>query len=96
MPRTAASPPGGRSTAGPVTSAAPAGGSVVAAGTAAGAAWQLSVRNIAGSGSACLPAVMLNGTDGDLLSAPPATPAGMTSVAFLEGVPGGSGAGVWR
>ena len=36
---------------------------------------------------------MLNGTDGDLLSAPPATPAGLTDIAFLDNVPGGSGAG---
>jgi hypothetical protein len=58
-----------------------------------GAAWQLTVRNLARTGSGCLPAVMLNGTDGDLLSAPPATPAGMTDIAFLDNLPGGPGAG---
>ena len=58
-----------------------------------GAGWRLSVRNIAGTGSGCLPAVLLNGTDGDLLSAPPAAPAGLSDVAFLDNVPGESGAG---
>ncbi|MGH3069054.1 MAG: hypothetical protein ACRDMI_10790, partial [Streptosporangiaceae bacterium] len=90
---TAASPAGSQSPAGILNSATPPGGSVFAAGVAGGAAWQLSVRNIAGPGSGCLPAVMLNGTDGDLLSAPPATPAGLADVAFLDNVPGGSGAG---
>jgi hypothetical protein len=90
---TAASPAGSQSPAGILNSATPPGGSVFAAGLAGGAAWQLSVRNIAGNGSGCLPAVMLNGTDGDLLSAPPAAPAGMTDIAFLGNVPGGSGAG---
>jgi hypothetical protein len=89
----AASPAGSQSPAGILNSATPPGGRVFAAGVADGAAWQLSVRNLAGNGSGCLPAVMLNGTDGDLLSAPPATPAGLTDVAFLDNVPGGSGAG---
>ena len=89
----AASPAGSQSPAGILNSATPPGGSVFAAGVAGGAAWQLSVRNIAGNGSGCLPAVLLNGTDGDLLSAPPATPAGLTDIAFLDNLPGGSGAG---
>jgi hypothetical protein len=89
----AASPAGSRSAAGILNSATPPGGSVFAAGVAGGAAWQLSVRNIAGHRSGCLPAVMLNGTDGDLLSAPPATPSGLTDIAFLDNVPGGPGAG---
>ena len=89
----AASPAGSPSPAGIANSAIPPGGSVFAAGVADGAAWQLSVRNIAGRGSGCLPAVMLNGTDGDLLSAAPSAPAGMTDIAFLDDPPGGSGAG---
>jgi hypothetical protein len=89
----AASPAGSPSPAGIVNSATPPGGSVFAAGMADGASWQLSVRNIAGSGSGCLAAVMLNGTDGDLLSAAPATPAGMTDIAFLDNLAGGSGPG---
>ena len=90
----AASPAGSRTRRpGILNSATPPGGRVFAAGVAGGAAWQLSVRNLAGHGSGCLPAVMLNGTDGDLLSAPPATPAGLTDVAFLDNVPGGPGAG---
>ena len=89
----AASPAGSQSAAGILNSATPPGGRVFAAGVADGAAWQLSVRNLAGNGSGCLPAVMLNGADGDLLSAPPATPAGLADVAFLDHVPGGSGAG---
>jgi hypothetical protein len=89
----AARPAGSPSPAGILNSATPPGGRVFAAGVAGGAPWQLSVRNLAGNGSGCLPAVMLNGTDGDLLSAPPATPAGLTDVAFLDHLPGGSGAG---
>ena len=89
----AASPAGSPSAAGILNSATPPGGPVFAAGVADGAGWQLSVRNIAGHGSSCLPAVMLNGTDGDLLSAPPPAPAGLSDVAFLDNVPGGSGAG---
>jgi hypothetical protein len=65
---------------------------VVAAGTAGGAAWQLSLRNIAGQGSGCLPAVMLDGTDGDLLAGP-ALSQGITSSAFLDNAPGHPGAG---
>jgi hypothetical protein len=89
----AAGPARSQSPAGILNSATPPGGRVFAAGVADGAAWQLSVRNLAGNGSGCLPAVMLNGMDGDLLSAPPATPAGLTDVAFLDHVPGRPGAG---
>jgi hypothetical protein len=79
--------------AGALNSARPAGGSVFAAGTAGGAAWQLSLRNVAGHGSGCLPAVMLNGTDGDLLSTPASLTNGITSSAFLNNAPGHPGAG---
>jgi hypothetical protein len=41
-------------------------GTMFAAGTAQGRPWQLSVRNIADPGAHCLPAIMLNATDGYL------------------------------
>ena len=78
--------------AGDLNSAVPPGGNAFAAGTAGGAAWQLSVRNIAGQGPGCLPAVMLDGTDGDLLAGP-AGSQGITSTAFLDNAPGHPGAG---
>ncbi len=78
--------------AGVLNSARPPGGSAFAAGTAGGAAWRLSVRNIAGHGSGCLPAVMLDGTDGDLLAGTALTQ-GITSTAFLDNAPGHPGAG---
>ncbi|MDX6337808.1 MAG: hypothetical protein QOG05_5148 [Streptosporangiaceae bacterium] len=81
-------PPGGS-----LNAAAPTGGTVFAAGTAGGAAWQLSLRNVAGHGSSCLPAVMLNGTDGDLLSTAASPTNGITSSAFLNHAPGHPGAG---
>ena len=78
--------------AGDLNSAVPPGGNAFAAGTAGGAAWQLSVRNIAGQGPSCLPAVMLDGTDGDLLAGAAASQ-GITSTAFLVNAPGHPGAG---
>jgi hypothetical protein len=42
-------------------------GGVFASGSADGRPWRLAVRNIAGPAPGCLPAVMLNGHDGDLL-----------------------------
>jgi len=41
-------------------------GTAFAAGTAQGRPWRLSVRNIADPGARCLPAIMLNATDGYL------------------------------
>ena len=41
-------------------------GTAFAAGTAQGRPWRLSVRNIADPGAHCLPAIMLNATDGYL------------------------------
>lgn len=94
--RTGAAPstpaPGTLSPAG-VLNSAPPGGNVFAAGAVSGAAWQLSLRNIAGSGSSCLPAVMLNGTDGDLLSSATNLSQGITSTAFLDNAPDLPGAG---
>jgi hypothetical protein len=66
---------------------------VFAAGTAGGAAWQLSLHDIADRGSSCLPAVMLDGTDGDLLSAPADPASGIISTAFLVDAPGHPGFG---
>ena len=63
----------------------------LAAGLAGGAAWQLSVRNIAGRRSGCLPAVMLDGTDGDLLAAAAGGQA-ITAAAFLDDAPAHPGA----
>ena len=68
-------------------------GSAFAAGTAAGQPWQLSVRNIADPGARCLPAIMLNATDGYLPPAGPGVAGGVASLAFLTSVPGQPAAG---
>ena len=78
--------------AGTLNSGLPPGGNAFAAGLAGGAAWQLSVRNIAGRRSGCLPAVMLDGTDGDLLAAAAGGQA-ITAAAFLDDAPAHPGAG---
>ena len=89
--RTGAAPgtpaPGASSPAVGLNSAPPPGGNAFAAGATGGAAWQLSLRNIAGRGASCLPAVMLNGTDGDLLSSPADPSQGIISTAFLDNAP---------
>ena len=92
----ATSSPGPARTSSPsgiLNSAPPPDGTMFAAGMAGGAAWQLSLRDIAGHGSSCLPAVMLNGTDGDLLSSPANVSNGIISTAFLDNAPGHLGAG---
>jgi hypothetical protein len=92
----ASSSPGPARTSSPpgiLNSAPPPGGTVFAAGTAGGAAWQLALRNIADRGSSCLPAVMLDGADGDLLSAPANPAGGIISTAFLDNPPGHLGFG---
>ena len=92
----ATSSPGPARTSSPpgiLNSAPPPGGVMFAAGTAGGAAWQLSLRDIADPGSSCLPAVMLNGTDGDLLSIAANVTSGIISTAFLGNAPGHLGAG---
>lgn len=81
------------SSPGILNSPPPRGGTVFAAGTAVGAPWQLSLRNIAGHGSSCLPAVMLDGSDGDLLASPANLTNGIISTAFLDHAPGHAGAG---
>jgi hypothetical protein len=63
-------------------------GGVFASGTAGGRPWQLALRNIAGPGSSCLPAVMLNGSRGDLLSPGRGGAASPGYPAFLTLLPG--------
>jgi hypothetical protein len=69
-------------------------GGVFASGTADGKPWALAVRNIAGAGThRCLPAVMFNGRDGDVLfKAGRGTPS-FGNPAFLAGVSGFPGIG---
>jgi hypothetical protein len=68
-------------------------GSTFAAGTAAGRPWRLSVRNIADPGARCLPAILLNATDGYLPPAGAGVAGGIASLAFLTNVPGQPAAG---
>ena len=63
-------------------------GSTFAAGTAAGRPWRLSVRNIADPGARCLPAILLNATDGYLPPTGAGVAGGIASLAFLTSVPG--------
>jgi hypothetical protein len=87
--------PAGRPVTGPVpASPAPAtAAGVFASGTAGGLPWWLSVGNIADPGARCLPALLLNGTDGDLLPDAAPTPGAIGGLAFLSDVPGRPGAG---
>ena len=63
-------------------------GTAFAAGSTAGRPWLLSVRNIADPGARCLPAIMLNATDGYLPSPGAGVAGGIASLAFLTNVPG--------
>jgi hypothetical protein len=63
-------------------------GTTFAAGTAAGRPWRLSVRDIADPGARCLPAIMLNATDGYLPPPGAGVAGGIASLAFLTSVPG--------
>lgn len=67
-------------------------GGVFASGTADGAPWRLAVRNIAGPGPWCLPAVMLNGHDGDVLFYQPGLTPLISNTAFLTN-PGSTDSG---
>ncbi len=87
--------PAGRPAAGPAP-ASPAratAGALIASGTAGGLPWRLSAGNIADPGARCLPALLLNGTDADLLPDGAPTPGALGSLAFLSDVPGRPGAG---
>jgi hypothetical protein len=89
---------GGQKPAPPtVTVSAPdptAPGGVFASGTANGKPWHLAVRNIAADPGTrwCLPAVMLNGRDGDVLFKAGPNPS-FGNPAFLTSVPGFPGVG---
>lgn len=68
-------------------------GGVFASGTAAGRPWRLAARDIADPGPDCLPAVLLDGHDGDLLAAGRTGPVPpITNVAFLTQAPARPGA----
>ena len=88
IPARASTPP----PAGALNSASPPGGTVFAAGRAGAAAWQLSLRNI-GGGPSCLPAVMLDGTDGSLLPGAAHPSPAIIATAILARAPGLPGAG---
>jgi hypothetical protein len=64
-------------------------GGVFASGTADGKPWRLAVRNVAGLNGRCLPAVMLNGRDGDVLFRP--APPAVVNPGFVTNPPGFSG-----
>jgi hypothetical protein len=66
----------------------PAGGRVFASGTANGRVWRLAAVNLADPGYRCLPGIVVNGQDGDLLQ--PGFLPGLTlgDVAFLAVYPG--------
>jgi len=90
---TARGPARGTVTTNPASTNAPHG--VFASGTADGKPWQLAVRNIdADPGTPwCVPAVMLNGRDGDVLfkaqnPAPSYAPPTFGNPAFLTTIPG--------
>ena len=67
-------------------------GGVFASGTADGKPWQLTVRNIA-AGPWCLPAVMLNGRDGNVLLGAAREDLPVGHAAFLRDIPGLPGVG---
>lgn len=70
-------------------------GGVFASGTADGKPWALAVRNIAASGSGrCLPAVMFNGRDGDVLFKVARGTPSFGNPAFLTSIAGFPGIGV--
>lgn len=71
----------------------PPRGGVFATGTANGIRWRLAAVNLADPGYRCLPGVVLDGQDGDLLQ--PGFPPGLAlgNVAFLAVNPGRPGAG---
>jgi hypothetical protein len=77
----------------PNASNGPARGGVFASGDADGRRWQLAALNLANPGYRCLPAVALDGQDGDLLQ--PGFLPGLTlgNVAFLAVHPGRPGIG---
>lgn len=71
----------------------PAGGGVFAAGTANGSRWRLAAVSLADPGYGCLPAVVLNGQNGDLLQPGFLRGLPLGNVAFLAVNPGRPGIG---
>lgn len=69
-------------------------GGVFASGTADGSPWRLAVRNIAGPAPWCLPAVMLNGRNADVLFRASGAAPAISNPAFLTHIPGRPGIGV--
>jgi hypothetical protein len=67
---------------------------VFASGTADGTPWRLAVANIAGPAPWCLPAVMFNGRDGDVLFGAGGGAPTISKPAFLTHIPGRPGIGV--
>ena len=68
-------------------------GGIFASGTADGAPWRLAVRNIAGPAPWCLPAVMLNSRDGDVLFYQPGLTPLISNTAFVTNPDGQPGTG---
>ena len=71
----------------------PPGAGVFAAGTANGRRWSLSAVNLADPGYRCLPGVVVNGQNGDLLQPGFLPGLGLGNVAFLAPDPGRPAAG---
>lgn len=85
--------PGSPGGAAPGPSNTPAQGGIFASGTANGRVWRLAAVNLADPGYRCLPGVVVDGQNGDLLEPGfgPALPLG--NVAFLAVYPGRPAAG---
>jgi hypothetical protein len=71
----------------------PAGGGVFASGTANGRVWRLAAVNLADPGYRCLPGVVVNGQNGDLLQPGFLPGLALGNVAFLAVYPGRPGIG---
>lgn len=77
----------------PNTSGTPARGGVFASGTANGRVWRLAAVNLADPGYRCLPGVVLDGQNGDLLQPGFGPGQALGNVAFLAVYPGRPAAG---
>src|SRR5207245_7582956 len=63
-------------------------GGVFASGGADGRPWRLAVRDIASVPTSCIPAIMLNGRDGDVLFPASSKAPALRNPAFLTDAPG--------
>src|SRR5437660_1240002 len=70
-----------------------AGGGVFASGTAHGRVWRLAAVNLADPGYRCLPGIVVNGQNGDLLQPGFAPGLALGNVAFWASYPGRPAAG---